>query len=241
MAYFDKYYRLVFGRVDLLFKRFLYWVVTRGDVDSMRLAEYFEQHEKEVNGGEATRKRTVTNTRSVAHIATTPQTCTPSEAAKEAEGSQGTESNSTNALPDDVPVVSTIVSESCPSARETQHGGDVSTDSIPSKQPEHDPNGVPVPSCSVITERVDTSRSGAVAISVDSVDDTLESGLMGGAGSEAGSETGDSVVAAPPKRASVIRTGPVYAHQSSTTMSSIRDSKDETPSTCTHSRSEDLV
>ena len=95
------------------------------------------------------------------------------------------------------------------------------------------------------TQRVNTdSRLEAVTISVDSVYDTLESGVMGEVGSEVGSEvgteTGDSVVAAPSK-ASVIRKEPVNAHQGSTTMSSIRDSKDETPSTCTHSRSEDLV
>merc|ERR1719295_512980 len=51
MAYFDKYYQRVFGKLDHLLKRFLYWIVTRGNADSMRLAEYFEQHEKEVNAG----------------------------------------------------------------------------------------------------------------------------------------------------------------------------------------------
>lgn len=74
--------------------------------------------------------------------------------------------------------------------------------------------------------------------------ETVETVESGQSGETEDRDQVDAIIEMPPKRASAIRVGPEYAHQSSTTMSSTMASeepKDETPSTCTHSRSEDLV
>jgi len=121
-------------------------------------------------------------------------------------------------------------------SQETQHGSHESTDSIPSKQPEHHGivDGVPVPSCSVISERVSTdSRSDAVVMTVEAFQTTPSV-----------QQVSQAQLAAKRASRSVNRNEPPYDHQSSTTMSSTmasEEAEDETPSTCTDSRSDDLV
>jgi len=230
MAYFDKYYQRVFGKLDHLLKRFLYWIVTRGNADSMRLAEYFEQHEKEVNA--AGKKRPTTD----ATVSAPCSSCASkdgacSDAMKSATG--GSQVRSV-VHPTDGKEQTTDEAET---SQEMQHGSHDSTDSIPSKQPEHhgivDGGCVPVPSCSVISERVSTdSRSDAVVIAVEELRATPN-----------GQQESPQLASKRPSR-SVGRNEPEYAHQSSTTMSSdmaSEEAEDETPSTCTDSRSDDLV
>lgn len=58
MKYFDKYYRAIFGRLDVRFKKFIYWCATKGNVDGHHLAQYFEETQKETKGG-SSRTRTL--------------------------------------------------------------------------------------------------------------------------------------------------------------------------------------
>jgi len=235
MAYFDKYYRVVFGRIDALFKRFLYWVVTRGDVDSMRLAEYFEQHEKEVNGGGDSRNRSATAS-AVAHATSTRDIGnidgdgdgaggkdTASVPAADCAECTECELDGDHRKSGDLGSMETVcgpkesnITISTPETVPT-HSADGSVDSVPSKQPQC--GAFPVPSSSVNTESGTATAAAAAAVA---------------------ETNGQPEV----KRASANRIAPVYEHQSSTTMSSTMASeepKDQTPSTCTHSRSEDLV
>jgi len=235
MAYFDKYYQAIFGKVDIALKSLLYRLVTKGSPDSMRLAEYFEQHEKEVNGkGKRRHTADATNTSTVSAPCSscTSKDCVNSDATNRASEGSGERSA---VRPTDS---KEQTSDEAETSQETQHGSHESTDSIPSKQPEHhgivDGGCVPVPSCSVISERVSTdSRSDAVVIAVEELQ-AIPNGQQA------------SPTKLPSKRASrsVNRNEPEYAHQSSTTMSSTmasEEAQDETPSTCTDSRSDDLV
>merc|ERR1719361_1114141 len=47
MAYFDKYYQAIFGKVDSALKSMLYGMLTKGNADAIRFAEYFEHHGNE--------------------------------------------------------------------------------------------------------------------------------------------------------------------------------------------------
>merc|ERR1719385_696226 len=143
MAYFDKYYQRVFGKLDRYLKKFLYWIVTRGNEDAIRFAEYFEHHgnEREV--------RANTNREHESRATNTSTVSAPgSDAVKSATGGSHMRS---------------VV-------HPTDCKGQTSDKAMPSGTPG---DSIRVPSTSVNSERASTdSRSDAVIITVEELQES---------------------------------------------------------------------